>query len=169
MNLSTLSRLPAESFPELGKSRRQIAEEAAAEERKNAKPSGPPPMTSAPAGYEVTAQGGLRRKDQPWIVPETKGRTVKAEQINVQPLTDAVAKAMQDNGELPDAQPADSGEVPSVEDVRLSFFAAASRIATHDPCPVVDEVLGYEWCGTFCNIPADRRAEVIRALNQLGA
>lgn len=76
MNLSTLSQLPAEPAPILGKSLRQQREEREAAERA-VRPSGPPPMTSAPAGYEVTPQGGLRRKDQPWVVPETKGRVLK--------------------------------------------------------------------------------------------
>ena len=161
-----IPRLPAEPAPILGKSLRQQREEREAAERA-AKPSGPPPMTSAPAGYEVTPQGGLRRKDQPWVEPETKGRALKAEQGNAQPLTDAEAQAMLDNGELPPVQRDDGpcGVVPSFVDLMVAYRDAVARGA-YKPW---DLMYAATPTGAWVSIPADRRADVIKALNELGS
>lgn len=200
MNLSTLSQLPAEPAPILGKSLRQQREEREAAERA-AKPAGPPPMTSAPKGYELTPQGGFRRVGQPAVIPEVKGRTLKLPRT----LDELEATEWWDEGDNQDRlvalrggcrccvcppcstcsdpitqdeaerlgliEPAKRddgpcGVVPSAADVRRAFFDADVR--NQDPYLVVDCVLGYEWCGTFCNIPAARRADVIKALNKLG-
>lgn len=184
MNLSTISRLPAEPAPILGKSLRQQREEREAAERA-AKPSGPPPMTSAPAGYELTAQGGYRRVGQPAVIPEVKGRALKAddsEQVafecwlqrecpsgdgeDVQRQWEASSdydewRAQRDDGPC--------GVVPSFKDVILAAKHADNRMGCSSFADhVIRRFSGNQ--SAFCiTVPADRRADVIRELNKLGS
>lgn len=78
-----------------------------------------------------------------------------------------------ESGELiPAAKLADDtatfGVVPSYEDLRKAWNRAVA--AEKDGClRAVDGVLGRNWRGAWADIPADRRADVIRALNALGA
>ncbi|MBQ1764311.1 MAG: hypothetical protein IIZ92_15590 [Aquincola sp.] len=170
MNLSTLSQLPAEPAPILGKSLRQQREEREAAERA-AKPSGPPPMTSAPAGYEVTAQGGLRRVGQPSVIPETKGRALKAGADMAAGPDQTVFVTITGDGQRivhTDRDDGPCGVVPSVLDVEYAFINAKAKLYMRHDAVARAPGLGESYDCIVGDIPADRRADVIKALNELG-
>lgn len=181
MNLMTIPRLPAEPAPILGKSLRQQREEREAAERA-AKPGGPPPMISAPAGYELTPQGGFRRVGQPAVIPETKGRALKAGADMAAGPDQAVFVTITGDGQRivhTDRDDGPCGVVPSAEDVGLAWYALLLRgIGATQAWAAVEPFVkdakekrfasGFSFSVTE-HTPADRRADVIKALNKLGS
>lgn len=142
MNLSTISRLPDDLPGTLGAPIRREPE----------KPADPGRWVPASEpGYLRHTKSGAVSHEQ--FVPASERPT--------KPVPVCLAPAEQIN-----AQPADSGEVPSVHDFLRAVDAARGRGTTTQE---IKSLMAAKFgAPRFSLIHADRRAEVIAALNALG-
>lgn len=165
MNIASISRLPDDMPGTLGAPIRR--EQPKLQDQGRWVPASEP-------GYLWHTKTGAVSHEQ--FVPDSERPAKPAQMVTVgidmaSGLDQAVFVTITSDGQRinhkDDAQPAASGEAPSVDDFLRAVGAARRRGAiTEEIKGLMEAKFG---APKFTLIPADRRAEVIRALGQLGS